>query len=281
MKFEEQLIKITNLPMDKISRGIINYTVGIIIIHEDRKDNPAQFVGSGTLVQINSIYGILTANHILDVLPSNGYIGLVLPTPSQTHRYQIESSFLTKISIARCELDADGPDLGIIILPQTNVRQISAYASFYNLSFDRDSHVNNPINTKAGVWVLCGFPGDYLTKESLTSSFNHVLGCCNLCGFGTVSREYSSDGFDYLEIDINHENDLPRSFCGVSGGGVWQVLLEQSPKGDLIDKSPLCSGVAFYQSEIVNNRSTIKCHGRRSIYKIAYEHVIDHFKDNF
>lgn len=259
----------------------MNYSVGLIIVHEDRQDNPAQFVGSGTLVQINSIYGILTANHVLDVLPSYGHIGLVLHMPSQIHSPQIESSHLIKIPIAKCNLDADGPDLGMIILPQIHAGQISYYSSFYNLSFDRDSHVNNPINSKAGVWVLCGFPGDYLTKESPTSSFSHVLGCCNLCGFGTVSREYSSNGFDYLEIDVNHENELPKSFCGVSGGGVWQVLLEQSQKGDLIDKSPLYSGVAFYQSEVVNNRRTIKCHGRKSIYKIAYEYILDHFKNDF
>jgi len=253
---------------------VINYTVGLIFIHEGRPSNPARFVGSGTLVQIDDVYGVLTANHVLDELQYSGQIGLVLPLPGQAHRYEIDASHLTKMSIASCQTDADGPDLGLVILPRSNVGEISAFASFYNLSFKRDMHVDNPITTKAGIWVLCGFPGEYLSQDNPTSSFQHVLSCCCLCGLGTVTNEYSAAEYDYLDIVVNYKNDLPSSFCGLSGGGVWQVLLENSSDGSTVEKDTVFSGVAFYQSEVANNERVIKCHGRRSVYKSVYDYVL-------
>lgn len=40
----------------------------------------------------------------------------------------------------------------------------------------------------------------------------------------------------------------------------------KSEQGKLIVEEKLLSGVAFYQSELENNRRTITCHGRKSIY---------------
>lgn len=74
-----------------------------------------------------------------------------------------------------------------------------------------------------------------------------------------------------LTIDI----PLPKNFGGISGGGLWQILLKDSS----VDKfEPTCyilSGLAFYQSELKANKRLIRCHGRQSIYKNVYEFIKD------
>lgn len=67
------------------------------------------------------------------------------------------------------------------------------------------------------------------------------------------------------------KSELPISFGGISGGGVWQVPLLKTKEGEIQAKEPIFSGVAFYQTAIVDKKRTIRCHGRRSVYESVYK----------
>jgi hypothetical protein len=59
----------------------------------------------------------------------------------------------------------------------------------------------------------------------------------------------------------------------VSGGGLWQVLLRKSQEGKLEVSDYILSGVAFYQSPLMEGSRSIRCHGRQSIYKNVIDFV--------
>jgi hypothetical protein len=93
--------------------------------------------------------------------------------------------------------------------------------------------------------------------------------------FGSIDAAWIDNEYDYLEFPVryNESIDVPESFGGCSGGGLWQVRLILKD-GTITHERPILSGVAFYQTDLVDNQRTILCHGRVSIYR----HVIDALK---
>ena len=60
--------RIVKIPTADISREISNYTIGlaILIVHDRVED--ASLCGTGTLVSVGKVHGLLTAAHVLDAL---------------------------------------------------------------------------------------------------------------------------------------------------------------------------------------------------------------------
>lgn len=285
MKSKFESIKITDIPVHmikEVSKQICHYAVGIVKIQKKLSSEDAILTGSGTLVEIDGTFGILTAHHVIEELPSHGEIGLILS--EQLHRYTLQPGSVKKVKIARGPKASEGPDLALLIFQPTDLRQIKALGqiraikSFYNLLLRRDTIINNPPENDMGIWFLCGFPDEGTIREDPDRGFDAVMAFHGLCGAGGVEKEYISGSYDYLEFDIRYDKNrlqIPRCFKGVSGGGLWQVLLMRTTDGIIEPKEIILSGVAFYQSPVVNNTRSIKCHGRKSIYKISYEFIKD------
>ena len=188
--------KLSDLPqniLDQIARGVLDHLVGIIRIHNDQSSDVVQLIGSGTLVHIDDIYGILTAHHVLEVIPSTGQLGLILPLQGKEHRYSVDITHVTKIPIARGNIDSEGPDLAFIVLPRLYVGQIEAYGgTFYNLSLDRHSVINEPFDTKVGTWAVCGFPDEFTKEQESIGWFDAIKQYEGNCLLGGISKEYPS-----------------------------------------------------------------------------------------
>ncbi|MFH1674854.1 MAG: hypothetical protein ABIF87_15740 [Pseudomonadota bacterium] len=278
-------IKSTDIPVDIIkeaSKQISHYAVGIVKIHKRLSSEDAILAGSGTLVEIDGTLGILTAHHVIKELPSHGEIGLILS--EQIHRYTLQPGSVKKIKIASGPKASEGPDLAFLIFQPTDLRQIKALGqikakkSFYNLLLRRDRIINNPPENDMGIWILCGFPDERTIREASDRGFDTIMAFHGLCDAGWVEKEYISESYDYLEFDVRYDKNglqRPRSFKGVSGGGLWQVLLMRSSDGIIKPQEIILSGVAFYQSPVINNILSIKCHGRQSIYRILYDVIKD------
>ncbi len=259
--------------IEEVSKQISHYLIGIVKIQKSLTSEDAILIGSGTLVEIENTFGILTAHHVMERLPPQGKIGFVLF--EQLHRYTLQSEFLEKIVVDKELIPSEGPDLAFIVLPPTTLGQIKALKSFYNLSLKRDKILSNPFKNDMGIWFLCGFPDEQTTYDRPIKGFEIVKGFHGLCGAGGVEKEYIVGNYDYLEFEVhyNKNSQVPKSFGGVSGGGLWHVPLQKSKEGKITPQEIILSGVAFHQSSMINNIRTIKCHGRRSIYKVAYELV--------
>jgi hypothetical protein len=67
---------------EEIAKYISDFAVGFVKVCDTPLGEEAELAGSGTLVQIDDFFGILTAYHVLKNLPQSGDIGLILPTRS-------------------------------------------------------------------------------------------------------------------------------------------------------------------------------------------------------
>lgn len=256
--------------LEDAAKGISDFVIGFVRLLETGSGQDAELAGSGTLVQIDDTYGILTAYHVLDHLRNTDEIGLILATRLEPslHRFTLKTDVIRPLKIAQGHEQSEGPDLGFLILPEVDVGPLKARKSFYNLSRRRERVLDNPPAHDEGIWFLCGFAGEFTREQPPERGYARVRVFRGACGAGWVDREYCVGDFDYFEFEARYGgiNEPPQSFGGFSGAGLWQVPLMRIPEGVLKAKELLLSGVAFYQSARTEELRLVKCHGRRSIY---------------
>jgi hypothetical protein len=102
-----------------------------------------------------------------------------------------------------------------------------------------------------------------------------------LCGASANPTESDDGTFDYLDIRIDYgdRTDLPTSFGGMSGGGLWQVLCRKTSTGVIDPEDYILSGVTFFQIAIEGRVRSLRCHGRKTIHERVPEYVRDNVKN--
>lgn len=75
------------LSTEQISKDISYFTIGFATLSVQGNVEDAVCAGSGTLVTVGSLHGILTAAHVLGNLPTKGQVGLVTHADDPT-RFQ-------------------------------------------------------------------------------------------------------------------------------------------------------------------------------------------------
>ena len=197
-------------------------------------------------------------------------MGLALPTrfDARVHSPKIQMDYFKKIRVGRGKEEANGPDLGLLVWPESAPRLIPFTKTFYNLTRRRTIVLDNPLPIDTDTWVLLGAPEEW-TKDGLSEAgFSTVKEFRGITGVGVVSKEYEQCDFDYLEFIAKYSAayEGPQRFGGCSGGALWHVPLANE-HGQIVAKDRVLSGVAFWQSPIVGKERTIRCHGRKSIYQ--------------
>ena len=268
------LVRIPLTLESDIMRTIEHYTVGFLRIKKGLRGDDLILLGSGTLVTVNGIHAILTAHHVLHELPKSGKLGLVY-SARRTH-LTIAVDGLQYLKIARGTVDADGPDLGAVILSAPVVSILKATKSFHNLDRNRMELLARPPVLNRGVWVVQGFIGER-TKEHLYFERRvKRITFHELCSSGIVVP-YTKCSYDYFKFPIEYakHRSIPKDYGGASGGGLWQVPLEKRRSGGQITPAsvPILSGVTFYQEPTKSWRTALRCHGRRSVYEVAYDAI--------
>src|SRR5690606_27941506 len=115
-------------------------------------------------------------------------------------------------------------DLGAILLPPCgeNIASLRAHKSFYNLGKRIDRFDGSYLPLGDGVWMPCGVLGEGAVSLPPTDTFATVTGHWAMMGISSAPLESVRDGFDYLDLQADMDDaDMPRTFGGVSGGGLW------------------------------------------------------------
>ena len=272
LKDKTELINIMDFPdelSDSICQVLSNYSVALLRIVIDQNYEKFSLIGSGTLVIVNGRFSILTAEHVLSEIEGSEYLGLLTSYRGNPHRYKFETNQLAFHRIAKGENDSDGPDIGLITLPNEIIGRLKAEKSFFNIDRRRDRFNQGFIPVDRGFWFTLGFPGVFEFNIEPDRGFSEVKGYYGLCGISGIRKEYENDGYDYLEMSIeyeSHNEKLPDSFGGVSGGGIWQVPLSRNNQGRLEPDEYILSGVMFYQTQLQENQRFLRGHGRKVIY---------------
>jgi len=268
MTAEEVLI--TDVPretFDEFGGLLANYTVGFVKPEMRQPYNDAFLAGSGTLVQIGEQHGILTAHHVITGLPKIGKLGLVLSW--DLHQFTLDATNVAMLPLARGPDDSRGPDLGFVALAAPDVETIAAKKSFLNIESARKKVVETKPDIQDGVWAIVGFLDEETKKEPPQRGYTDVRAFRCFPIFGFVEPCYREGSFDYYEFPFprGEGSVAPKSFGGMSGGGLWQVPMSKRKDGQFEAEAFLLSGVAFYEVTSDKDEGTIRCHGRRSVYR--------------
>ena len=272
---ELQIADIPDSLKSDIVRRLAEYSVGFLRLEDTPHGQDASLLGSGTLAVIGNTFAILTAHHVIHTLPCTGRLGLFLSPTSQPH--SLDTQGLTYLKIARGSDDSVGPDLGAVILAPSIAGTIAAKKTFYNLQLRREHLLHNAPESRDGIWFVHGFVAENtVEKPDTVSGYGFVKFFFSFGGIGRPKSLVQIGDHDYFTIPLDPAAPppVPKRFGGMSGGGLWQVPLARDKSGELAHETPLLSGVAFYQHDSTDSGSALRCHGRASLYGIAYDAIV-------
>ena len=259
---------------NEIAAKLHLHTIGLLKVPGEA---PPFQIGSGTLVCIDGRCGILTAHHVAHVLSGRDHLGLAIS--QHPHEWKVNVELIRIVDVSEPVSDEFGPDLSFIELPERDVARIKGLSNlaFLPLLPNRQSLLENPPSRDEGIWVICGVPGELTENETADAGFNSILSFGHFSHFSRSCEVYDRNGFDYAELEINYSEKSisPRNLHGISGGGLWQVLLERSETGTDVCYMGLLSGVAFFQEELINEKRHLRCHFRESIYRQLFNKVLN------
>jgi hypothetical protein len=235
-------------------------TVGLVGHAESNKRLDGVY-GSGSLVVINSKYGVLTAKHVWKMFERNGEVTKisfsVLGYPHYIHEQKL---YLTPY------FPDNDVDICFIELTSKISGTIKACRNIVFFSIDERKQPNIE-KIKENVLVTVGFPAE-------NQPSNHET--LNILRYYTHSTDYVKidEIWDIIELDVEDNNSsgvLPRTFGGMSGGGVWSFnILFNDDSGEkkywFENKDALLVGVNFYET-VDGERRKIRAVGPNSIYK--------------
>jgi hypothetical protein len=267
--------KIVKLSTSEISRAVADFTVGLVRLVEKDHVEDAACAGSGTLVTIGSVHGILTAAHVIEELPAIGEVGIVLYREMTFQKQVLRLENVEKIVIRGNGFGPDGPDLGFLRIPHENVGWLKATSSFFNLNKRRDEHRASYAPSANYVDAVIGMI-DELTIEvpvdkpkRRAKAFSAIF--CN----GETCSARNVDDCDLLDFSVTSYSDfkLPQSFEGMSGGALWRIYFEAEGELPSIVGKRLV-GVPFYQFLDKDGHRVITCQGPNSIYETLIDRAV-------
>ena len=258
--------------LEKVSAEIADFTVGFATLKNRGGAQDVDPAGSGSLVSVDSVSGILTAAHVLANLPDHGEVGLVRFPKTQAgaaQRLTIDMGQVQTLTIGTSPFDHEGPDLGFLRLSPEQVGTLLARGNvFYNLGMRRDSVLNSNQPIPPYFDGLSGMVAEQTTDLPREHGAARVKGFFALYGVGLVVREHEANGLDLLDFEVTYGpgSESPDSYGGMSGGALWRVICNRDDVGQLSVADKKVFGVAFHQSAITDQKRIITCHGPRSVY---------------
>lgn len=273
-------IQVGDLPDDiqeSIRQFVTWYSTGIIGVAGSLYSESIHMIGSGTFVQFNDLHAILTAGHVIRKGlkgESNNFVGLGLTLANYAHRSVIPISELKFIELYK--QGHNGPDIGLIIIPKHRVGKISSLRNFWNIVKYRDSAISNIKGTANYVAILSGCPSEYTKEVDAESGFKRTIMFGGISGATGIERTWERSKFDYVEVAVSYDeaSDSPLEFNGMSGAGLWKVIIEKLEDGTLSHRDPFLAGLVYWQGPLIQDQRSIYCHGTKSIYNVIKDELV-------
>jgi len=228
---------------------IQNHFVPLLVGSRDNLQHPVAFAGSGTLVELAGRHYILTADHVWNEVDAKGWeeIGLMLADGAPLG---IESKHIAAKRLRGESYTRWGPDLALLEIPPNLVGAIIARKSFLSLARRRSMLSTHPPKTEKSLWVVMGMVGEKSRVELAEETRTAIARVRGEALFGVTCTAEQQSEFDYLTVYAKTTlREVPSSFKGLSGGGLWEVTLGM--RGDSITSKGQhhFRGVAFWQEK--------------------------------
>jgi hypothetical protein len=226
--------------------------------------------GTGTLVEIGKIHGVLTCAHVLDAIKDETRIDVVLSPVRPATR------FIPLLNVKdHCEYikfgpsgaPQDGPDLGFLRLPIPFFDSISHLVSVKNLEIGRDqAFAKEP--GEISITLVAGVIYEWTPEVQQTTPF-FVRG---LLSVGQIEVEDRMKVAEHDLFRFRPHFRAPTSYAGTSGGGLWRIYPQPDDGSEAAFR---LIGVAFYETE----DGQIICHGQASVYVRLFDAIRNKWPD--
>jgi hypothetical protein len=274
LRGSEQLRQVV-IPIADRGRHVSNYAVGfgrIIVQHKSERAVPA---GSGTLVKVGSVHGILTAAHVFreDNLPEGEDVALILSSesPSRERRMAIKMQRRDTVLFGgKDDTSLVGPDLGFLrIFPPVPGSLEALGCTFYNLKKWANDVLLDRAPAENSVDTVIGIVAERVRivedKDKPTATIFEM----HFCGGSSDPTRLVSD-YDLIDFqainDLDPDYKLPSNYQGTSGGALWRLYFDMKGEEPSIIAGRL-RGVPFRQSDATaDGKRVLTCHGPKSIY---------------
>ena len=229
-----------------------------------------RLVGSGTFVRINGRSGILTARHVWDVIDraraQQPEVNLIVA--DGPHRFRITVDHLTPwVALSPVSIDL-GPDIQFLELPAAVIGRIAARKSFAELTATAGEYRAIALG-KDGFGVVAGFPGEFVSQE-LPADGGDITAVFAGGFVAPIDRHWEEGGYDYMETTaLRTLKGIPTSFGGVSGAGLWQMVLKKKAGAPIAEATLgkfALAGVAYLQIPTPPDKMVVRYHGPETIY---------------
>lgn len=146
--------------LDTIMEQITPYSIGLLKVYRNGMSEKVNLMGSGTLIQVDGKYGILTVHHVASVLNNerDNFTQLGLTILPYEHKFVVDRRFLGIVEVGKPQKGFECPELAVIILPQVDVEWIRVYKLVWNVPRWRQDILSKPPDPNIGLWFICGFP---------------------------------------------------------------------------------------------------------------------------
>lgn len=249
--------------------------IGFVLLKGTPTEEDASIGGSGTLVSVEKVTGIVTAGHVLRHLPTSGDVGFARCTDSgEIQKHTIDINLTERLTVWDGIESPSGPDIGFLRLPDQAVGTFMARHTILNLEKRRDRLLASDFAKGPHFDGVFGFLAEWTVDN--TEASERRKGFKALYGVGLAGEERTSGEYDFCDLDISYgpEAETPTSFGGMSGGGLWRAHLTRD--GDKVTLRDVSFwGVAFYERPESEGKRIIVCHGRRSVYDVLLAQVAD------
>ena len=145
----------------------------------------------------------------------------------------------------------------LLRVPEEYLGSINARRVYYSAAVD--GKIKSRVD-QFEVWVQMGTPEALGTFERIPQV--QIVG-----RFVVNDKQYRTRGrYDYFDLGIDTSSPgMPKRFTGMSGGGLWKVLVYRSRSTGRIDWVRRLEGVAFFELLDDTDRVVIRCHGPKSV----------------
>jgi len=244
-------------------------------------------LGSGVLIEVDGVSGILTAEHVVfseEFQRAKGLYTIPHIYSAESVREKTAHFSATNIrrDLLRCfpetpqtENDEWGPDLAFIRIPKDTNFESSLRAvriNFYAFAHDPQTRLERALDESKTLLAIAGAPVEMSTDVSPTPEDKR--GIIEFPVFLAPTFEYQrkEDGHDFFDVPVDRELGVrvPNFFNGVSGGAIWRLvnLFEQDPPMQELKSSDyVLAGIAFWQGFENFQVRSIRGHGPRSLYE--------------
>lgn len=240
--------------------SVAHFTVGFAR-HPPLRDAGNCF-GSGILVRYRKVAGILTCAHVVEQARDQGSIAIVANGVRDSQKQSITVQFQSlRYHVVRGSGPEEvGPDLGFVQLPVITMSALQAIGSTLNLDVQQE-RFKQPLQSPYFMEACCGSVGEMMGQPEEKPSHTELENTIMLIG-GQISDLSSSTGYDRLRFTPGGIVP-PKSYAGMSGGGVWRLGLRRDEASGLSVEDRRLIGVAYYQTA----ERFIIGHGKISIYE--------------